>query len=138
MMFNRMFNQVNILERSLDAGAMRQRVIAQNIANAETPNYKSLRVEFEDQLRSAIRNQSGFTGRRTRRQHIEIGGGPNLSSVRPSTVRDTHFTMRMDGNNVDIEHQMVEEAKNTIMMNAVMNEMNSEINRLRTAIKEGR
>jgi flagellar basal-body rod protein FlgB len=133
-----MFNQVNILERSLDAGAMRQQVIAQNIANAETPNYKSLRVEFEDQLRAALRNQTGFTGRRTRSKHIEIGKNPPLSSIRPSIVRDNHFTMRMDGNNVDIEHQMVQEAKNTIMMNAVMNEMNSEINRLRTAIKEGK
>ena len=137
-MLSKMFNQINLMERSLDAGALRGQVIAQNIANAETPDYKSLRVDFEAQLRAALNNRSDFTTKKTRSKHIDFSGRVDPSSVRPSIVRDTHYTMRMDGNNVDIEQQMVEEAKNTIMMNAVMTEMNSEISRLRTAIKEGK
>jgi flagellar basal-body rod protein FlgB len=44
---------VDLLKRSLDAYSLRQRVIAENIANAETPGFKARQVEFETLLREA-------------------------------------------------------------------------------------
>jgi flagellar basal-body rod protein FlgB len=46
-------NTVDLLKRSLDAYSLRQRVIAENIANAETPGFKARQVEFETLLREA-------------------------------------------------------------------------------------
>ena len=53
-MADQLFTGLELLKRSLDAYSLRQRVIAENIANAETPGYKSRSVEFEALLQAAL------------------------------------------------------------------------------------
>ena len=56
----------NVLERSLDAATLRQKVIANNIANVDTPFFKRSVVQFEDLLQSEMdgSSSSSFSGRR--------------------------------------------------------------------------
>jgi len=136
-LFDSMFGMTNALEKGLDACALRNQVIADNIANADTPGFKASRVKFEEYVKSAIEEGGGLALKQTREKHMDIGT-PGIEGVRPQVVADTGTTMRMDGNNVDVEYEMNELAKNNIEYYALLQKMNSEFIRLRTAITEGR
>ena len=135
-MWNSMFKPVDILQQGLAASWTRNTVIRNNIANVETPGFKASEVEFESLMSQAL-SGTGFQGVRTHARHIEIGSG-NPANVRPRIIKNESTSMRMDGNNVDIEAENVKLAQNSIYYNTLLEKMNSEIRRLRTAISEGR
>ena len=129
-MFDRIFGQVNRLEKGLDAAWMRQEVISHNIANADTPGYKRQFVEFEDMFRKALEGHDVSALKTTRSRHMV----PGSSDVGLAVVREMWTTMRMDENNVDPDREMTDLAQNTIMYNALTGQVNSEFNRLRMVI----
>ena len=59
-------------------------------------------------------------------------------TVEPRLVKQRDLSMRIDGNNVDIEAENVKLAQNSIYYNTLLEKMNSELRRLRLAITEGR
>jgi len=131
-----MFKPMDVLQRGLSANWMRNAVIRNNIANVETPGFKASDLEFETLFRRAI-EEGGFVGTRTHHRHIEIGSG-NLNNIKPRLYQRRDLSMRMDGNNVDIERENVKLAQTQIQYNTIMEKLNSEIRRLRMAISEGR
>ncbi|MDR2590351.1 MAG: flagellar basal body rod protein FlgB [Oscillospiraceae bacterium] len=133
-MWNRMFKPMDIMQRSLSATWMRNAVIRNNIANVETPNFKTSNVEFESIFAQAVR-QGGFTATRTNAGHRHFGTG-NIDSIQPRIYQEQGLSMRMDGNNVDIESENVKLAQNSLQYNTIMEKLNSEIRRLRMAITE--
>ena len=135
-MWNNLFKPVDTLQRGLSAAWTRNAVIRNNIANVETPGFKASEVEFETLMARAIEGH-GFVGTKTHPKHIDIGSG-NMSSVVPRIVELKDTSMRMDGNNVDIEAENVKLAQNSLYYNTLLEKMNSEIRRLRMAISEGR
>jgi len=137
MMFANMFNHINLIGKSLDASWLRQEIISQNIANVDTPKYKSRRVEFETMFRNALQNENSFETKTTRSRHIKALTGDPLAT-RPVIITDTHYSMRMDENNVDIDQEMTRLSKNTILYNQLVNKANMEFNRLRIAITGNR
>lgn len=134
-MLNKIFKNINFLEKGMDAATLRHQVITNNIANVDTPNFKSSSVEFESLFKSAIQND-GFAEKRTRDKHIAFDS--DISSIEPKVILNNTTTMRMDGNNVDIEYENTELAKNTIYTDILVEKLNSEISRLRLTINEGR
>jgi len=135
-MWDNIFKPVDNLQRGLQASWMRNAVIRNNIANIETPNFKASEVEFETLMARAIEN-SGFQGTKTHPRHMDIGAG-SFENITPRIVQNRNLSMRMDGNNVDIESENVNLARNSIYYNTLLEKMNSEIRRLRMAIAEGR
>lgn len=137
-MLERIFSSVSLLEKGLDAASLRGQVIQNNIANAETPNFKSSSVDFESHFRAALSGQtssSGFEAKTTHEKHIKFGASDGLTA----TVRtNSNITKRYDGNNVDVDYQNAELAKNQLLYNALINKVNSEFTRLSMAIREGR
>jgi len=96
-------------------------------------------VEFESLMARAITGNSGFRGTKTHPRHIDIGSGfSDVSKVTPQIVKRRETSMRMDGNNVDIENENVRLAQNSLYYNTLVEKMNSELRRLRAAISEGR
>jgi len=88
-------NQNNVLGAALQGQSARIDAIMNNIANAETPRYAARSVEFESALSDAITNW-----RET--------GNLDLTNARPKTrFQDMGTRTRIDGNNVDIEREMV-------------------------------
>jgi flagellar basal-body rod protein FlgB len=134
-MIDRIFDSTKYLEKGLDASWTRNQVISNNIANNDTPNFKASSVEFESVFKAALENE-GFTAKRTRDKHIAFGD--DITSAAPRIVTDTGTTMRMDGNNVDIDHENAELAKNTIYYDTLVEKLSSEFSRLRMAINEGK
>lgn len=134
-MINDMFKSTYILERALDASWLRNKVTANNIANVDTPGYKRQKVEFEQFLAQAIDNKA--RGMITNERHIPIGAG-SINAVKINIREDNATSMRLDGNNVDIENEMAQMAKNNIMYNALIQKVSGEFKKLETAISEGR
>ncbi|MBA1333847.1 MAG: Flagellar basal-body rod protein FlgB [Firmicutes bacterium] len=127
---------IKALEKALDAAWVRNQVISNNIANADTPNYKAYKVEFEDMLKEAIENQA-VTGKRTSSKHLPVGMDPiDNVSIRISRQRNT--STRLDGNNVDIDTEMANLAKNTIKYQTLVQQLSQRLARLKTVINEGR
>lgn len=128
--------EINILEKALDAAWLRSRAISNNIANVDTPNYKAYRVEFEEILKNAVENRE-IEGYRTHRNHFQIGGF-QPEQVQPRIERNNKTSLREDGNNVDIDTEMANLAKNTVMYQALVEQLMSKLSRIKTTINEGR
>jgi len=135
-MWNNIFKPVDILQKGLSASWTRNTVIRNNIANVETPGFKASDVEFETHLAESMQ-KSGFVGTKTHPKHIDIGSG-RIPDFETRIVKRDDMSMRMDGNNVDIESENVKLAQNSLYYNSLMEKLNSELRRLRTAIAEGR
>lgn len=135
-MSNWMFQKTGLLERGLNATWKRNEVISNNIANIDTPGYKASGVEFESLLAEAM-DGTGIQGKKTRDKHMETGIG-SLETIQPTIIQNTNTTMRVDGNNVDVDKEMVELARNSIQYNALVQKISKELGRIRMAVKEGR
>jgi flagellar basal-body rod protein FlgB len=119
--------------KSLDAGMLRTRVIADNIANATTPGYQRLEVKFEDQLRDAL-DRSRVRGAITNSRHLELGP-KEISKVEAEVVRPIDHTLPSGMNNVDIDTEMAKLAENQIMYNYGIKLGKSRITVLNSAVQ---
>lgn len=123
------------LKQGLDAGALRQRVIANNIANVNTPFFKKSSVTFESELKKALGDstQNMIT---THPRHIN--GAPDLAGLRPQVNLIKTTSMRKDGNNVDIDEEMTNLAANGIAYQAAARELSERYSLLGYVITGGR
>ena len=110
----------NLLKKSMDASALRSKVIANNLANINTKNYKKFYVTFEDKLNDSMGKNTLKTDNS---KHMQTGG----SSGDITVEKDESTSMRQDGNNVDIDVEMTNQAANTLMFNALVTQVNSKI-----------
>lgn len=106
-----------LLEKSLDVESTRRKVISNNISNVDVPNFKRSEVDFESELKRVIdeREQvraNQFPTKMTDPRHIPFNEEQSVRSVRPRINLDYSTTYRNDGNNVDIEKEVVDLAKN--------------------------
>lgn len=105
-MLDKIFDSKNVIHKALDATWKRNQVIAQNIANIDTPGYKRKTVSFEEELCKAM---EGNDFKKSDVDKIDI----------KVTEDRKNLSMRLDGNNVDIDAEMASLAKNTIQYNAL-------------------
>ncbi len=103
----------NLLSKGLDVSSKRHAVISNNIANVNTPLFKRQIVTFEDQMAKVFDGKIDIVGRREDDRHIPIGES-NYMNVDPVTIKDRIHVMRNDKNNVDIDVEMSDLAKNTM------------------------
>ncbi len=107
--------RIPILTKALDVYALRQRVISSNVANVGTEGYRAQSVRFEDELSGAARGMS-LHGTVTHENHFAIGGG-EIRTTAPSVVpahEDGANDQSSGVNDVDIDQEMAEMAKNQI------------------------
>ena len=124
------------LERTLDASSLRQAVIANNIANVDTPRFKRSEVQFESLLQQSLNGSpSRVIGLRTDPRHINIGR--TSQEMKPKIVVDENSVMNNNLNNVDIDAEMSLMAKNQLRYNTLVQQASHEIKLARTAV-EGR
>jgi len=111
-----------IVRNGLDASAKRQRVISSNIANVNTPGYKASTVQFEKELQRAIENKGSLVT--THEKHL---GGTEASKVTGIATKSEGSSMNENGNNVDIDREMVDLAANEIYYNALIEQVNRKL-----------
>lgn len=99
--------------KSLDATALRSRVIAENLANVETPGYQRKEVSFEDQLQALIEKKLAME--RTQPEHLQGGKGIDLSQIQPFVYKPKDPTLPGEINNVDVDMEGAKMAENSIL-----------------------
>ena len=131
-MWDNLFSIVNGLQKGVDATWLRNEVITNNIANADTPGFKVSEVKFEDVMASAI-SSGGFELKTTKQEHIK-GSMNDIGVVEPVVTTNENTSYRSDENNVDAEAQMTELAQNSLEYYTLINKINSEFTKLNMAI----
>lgn len=127
--------KVSVLEQSLAAASLRHKVISNNIANVNTPGFKKSEVAFESMLQSAL-GGSQLLMTSTNEKHFQTVRSPLQVTPTINTITDT--SMRTDGNNVDVDIEMAELAKNNIYYNAVAQQLGQHFSGLKNVINGGR
>ncbi|MHB1392424.1 MAG: flagellar basal body rod protein FlgB [Clostridia bacterium] len=135
-MIDRITNKTMALEKALDAAWMRNETISNNIANVNTPGYKKSYVKFEELLTDAV-DKFQISGIKKDGKFLPIGKDTS-STVSPEIVQEDFTSMRRDGNNVDIDVEMAELAKNSIKYNALIAQLSKEYSKIKMAINGGR
>lgn len=133
---NTLFSNIGYLQKALDGVWQRDEIISHNISNIDTPNYKKQGVSFEDQLQAIIQGND-FRGRKTRDRHMSIGMSDS-EDFKPVTYTIDHTKMREDGNNVDIDSEMSNQAKNTIAYFYLAEKSSQNLRRIKNVVNEGR
>lgn len=128
-----------VQEKSLDAAWLRNEVLSHNLANVDTPTFNRKDVDFEKYLRGAL-NGGGEDDVIVHMRHgFRFSDNQDLDSVHARVVEEYNtMAMRIDGNNVDIDEEMAQMAKNTIRYNVLTQNLNSKFSRIKHAISEGR
>ncbi|USK61959.1 flagellar basal body rod protein FlgB [Peribacillus asahii] len=124
-------NTFRNLENSLDYSSMKQKVISQNIANVDTPNYKAKNVttsSFKEALQASMDNY------RTDQRHFEFSTKSNSSAI----VTQQNVTYNNNGNSVDIDKEMTALATNQIYYNAVTDRLSGKFSSLQNVIRGGK
>ncbi|NYF24223.1 flagellar basal body rod protein FlgB [Sporosarcina sp. JAI121] len=123
---------ISQLERGLDFSATKGKVIAQNIANIDTPNYKAKSVSFKEVLADAKENS--LEAYRTDARHIAF----RSHTTNPGVFNYSNLRYRQDGNGVDMDKEQADLAANQIYYNAVVDRISGKFNSLQNVIKGGR
>jgi len=132
--WDNLFSSVDCLNKGIEASWLRNEVISNNIANIDTPNFKASEVEFEDIMASAVEaGDKKVEMAVTDDRHISARA-QSFDDVEAEVVTDGSTSGGLDGNNVDIEHEMVELAKNSIAYYSLVSKVNSEFRKLDAAI----
>ena len=102
------------IERYMDVLSARQKLVSANLANADTPGFRTRDVDFQSEFR-------------------------NLASGEPvSSVEVSGLTVRNDGNNVNVDREARLLAENALRFNLASNLLRSQLRSVRLAIQEGK
>jgi flagellar basal-body rod protein FlgB len=106
---------IPLMTRAMDAAMLRNRTIANNIANVTTPGYRRVEVSFEEELRNAL-DRTRLQGTKSDEKHLSIGR-KNLSEVQAEAYHPYDPTQPSGVNNVDIDMEMAKLAETQLMYN---------------------
>lgn len=101
------------LERYMDLVSLRQKLTASNLANADTPGYKTQDIDFQAELGSAM-------------------------DATPRSIEAPGLRTKNDGNNVSVDRESRMLSENALRFSIASNLLQSQIRALRTAMQEGR
>ncbi|MBN7773727.1 flagellar basal body rod protein FlgB [Clostridium aminobutyricum] len=124
-------NNMLLSQKSLDYLWEKQRIISENIANIDTPGYKSKQISFENELSSKL----------AKFKNIE---NPKASDIRDA-ILDTNVKIdvseeesnRLDGNNVNLDVEQVELSRAQLQYQYHVFQINDQFSRIRSAIGKG-
>lgn len=129
-----------LLEKGMDVAVKRRNVIADNIANADTPHFKRSHVSFESQLKRALDSEKyvqaeNVPAKTTHERHIPFFRALDYRSVNSRTHIDYLSTMRNDGNNVDPETEVNEAVKTQLLYSAMATHINGNFRMLNIVLR---
>ena len=110
------------LELGIQLLALRQQLLSNNVANANTPGFKRSDLPFEQIMQRVLSERRAI----------------RPEEIRTWVVQDRTTSLKADGNNVDIELEMVRLTENNLTYQAAIRQLNYQFNNLRMAISEGR
>ena len=128
---------LDILRKAMDVSVLRNNVIADNIANADTPNFKRTVVNFESQLKRALdsENSREFKPLLSDSRHIPFHRTLDYRNVKPRLVLDYLTTAKNNGNNVDIEESMMNALQNQLLYQTMAQVVSSQYSQINLVLR---
>jgi len=123
----------DLLFKQLSFRGENQKIISSNIANINTPNYKTKELVFEEELKKAD-TSNDLKLYTTHKNHISFDASVqktnNLKIIETEGLEEQN-----DGNNVNLDHQMSEMAKNSVIFEALQSSIKKDSRLLRSVIE---
>ena len=104
---------ITLLSKVLDLRAEKEKVIASNIANSETPGYSPAKFRFENELKNAVA-QGNFSLKATHQAHLPLGPR-SVENVRGTVEIEKDTTNIGDRNGVNLEQEMIALSENELL-----------------------
>ncbi|MEC9482147.1 MAG: flagellar basal body rod protein FlgB [Halomonas sp.] len=135
-MIDKLAGALNFHQEVLNLRAERQKVLASNIANADTPNYKARDFDFGSELSRAMKQGQGSAGGLT----LSTTASRQIPAQGPASAgRDLLYRTpdqpSLDGNTVDMDRERAQFADNAVRYQAGLTILNSKIQGLKTAMQ---
>ena len=127
-MTNSIKQQFEVYGKALELRNRRNEILASNIANAATPNYKARDISFEDEIKKFDKNGPILT---THNNHIVQNSG---KSIHQTSYREPLITS-LDGNTVELAVEQMQFAENSMRYTTTVNFLNGKINKIMSAIR---
>jgi len=121
------------LSTSLKFREMRQELGTSNVANAQTPGYKSMKLDFEEALARALDVDGHLTMNTGDEKHFNVGGG-GFNNLEPEAYENPNGVVSENGNTVDVEAEMAQMAENKIMYDTTVQLINKKLGLMKYAI----
>ncbi len=123
-----------ILKKSLDFHSQRHLLVSSNISNLDTPGYLAKDLDFKSQLKEVMGQNGEISMKKTHRMHMGIGSNEiNSISANPFEIS---YPVKNNGNNVNIDNEMMKLAENQIAYNAAIQLMSKRGSTIRAAVTE--
>jgi flagellar basal-body rod protein FlgB len=129
---------MRLLERTLDLRSAKQRVIASNLANEETPGYRASELTFMDQLQSARKGRLPIVMAATQTGHFGAHGRQGIQAVTGKLSEVPAGDLPLDANSVNLELEMAKLSENAMQYNAAATILAKRFNGLLSAIRDAR
>jgi len=111
--------------------------IANNISNSETPNFKRSFINYESELQRALNAQNKYrlSAHTTDKRHIQFAALKDPKDVMPRQVLDYLTTSKNNGNNVNVEHEMISAMENQMLYQTLVQSISAEFSRVNIVLR---
>ena len=116
---SKLSGMVDLIEAGLKTESLRQRAIANNVANIQTPGYRRIDIRFKEQLAKALASS----------------GDVDFSKIAPQIYQPRQTPVKSDGNDVSLELEVGELVKNSLRHKAYIRLLNKKYQQIELAIK---
>ncbi len=129
---------IDLVHRAMDASTVRRNVIADNISNAQVPDFKRSEVNFESELKRALDSEKQkpiLELTRTDPRHISNHTVKDYRNVEPRRVLDYVSQSKNNGNNVDMEQELMLALENQMLYMLLSNAATFEFSQVSSALR---
>ena len=127
---------ISLLERSLNIRSLQHRALSSNIANMDTPNYKAVELAVAEEINRNQDSASSIQLVQTHAGHLSLKHSP-ADHVKLKVAKPPEFSLRGDGNTVDLDRTMGKLAQNTLLYKTAAQIISQKFSGLKSAIRGG-
>lgn len=137
-MLDKLDNEFRFQQQALSLLSRRQDILASNIANADTPGYQARDIDFSQQLKNAMSEDTQSTNSLT----LSLTSGKHIPGAAPK-MHDQQLLYRIpdqpsaDGNTVDMDRERVNFADNNVKYQSSLTLLGSQIKNMMSVINQG-
>jgi flagellar basal-body rod protein FlgB len=133
MRLSKLDQELDFQSQALKLRAFRQQLLASNVANADTPNYKAVDINFEQELqRIAGKNAGSLKLETTNKNHLQANAGNTLGA---QVLYRTNTEANIDGNTVNLDVERAKLAENAFRYENTVRNISGDFRTLTTAIR---
>jgi flagellar basal-body rod protein FlgB len=122
---------INFYEQVLSLRAQRQQLLASNIANADTPNYKAVDIDFNSAMQSALQQVNAAELKLTSSNHV-----PNTGTIGNADIKERASKQNsLDGNTVDMDIERAQFTENALQYEAAITLINNHFKNIASVIQ---